>query len=120
MKTHKNLVVWQKSMLLVRRVYQLTQTFPKDEIYGLTSQIRRAAVSIPSNIAEGYGRSTDKEIIRFLYVSSGSASEVETQLIICRDIEYLSAEQFMELDVLTNEIIRMLSSLINKRSNSPC
>lgn len=118
MRNHKDLIVWQKSMMLVTRLYQATQSFPKDEIYGITSQMRRAAVSIPSNIAEGYGRGYDKELIHFLYVSLGSASELETQLIISKDINYLSLENFLELSLLNNEIIKMLSSLINKRAIS--
>lgn len=82
--------------------------------------MRRAAVSIPSNIAEGYGRNHDKELIQFLYISLGSASELETQLIICKDIDYLSDDKFEVLNGLNNEIIRMLSSLISKRNYSPC
>lgn len=120
MSTHKELIVWQKSMQLVKDLYQATKFFPKEEAYGITSQIRRAAVSIPSNIAEGYGRSHDKELLHFLYISLGSASELETQLIICNDIEYLSNEKFEKLNGLNNEVIRMLSSLINKRNILSC
>ena len=120
MRNHKDLIVWQKSMKLVKDLYQITQVFPKEEIYGITSQMRRAAVSIPSNIAEGYGRGHDKELIQFLYISLGSASELETQLIICNDIHYLSTQSFEELNSLNNEIIRMLSSIINKRNILPC
>ena len=120
MRNHKDLIVWQKSMKLVKDLYQITQVFPKEEIYGITSQMRRAAVSIPSNIAEGCGRGHDKELIQFLYISLGSASELETQLIICNDIHYLSTQSFEELNSLNNEIIRMLSSLINKRNILPC
>ena len=83
MKSHKNLVVWQKSMKLVTRLYEVTRTFPKEELFGITSQMRRAAVSIPSNIAEGYGRVYGKETLRFLSNALGSASELETQLEIC-------------------------------------
>ncbi len=117
---HKNLIVWQKSMKLVTELYHTTSYFPKEEIYGITSQIRRAAVSIPSNIAEGYGRKHDKELLRFLSVALGSATELETQLIICREINYLSADKFEELNGLNMEVIRMLSRLIEKRSISPC
>lgn len=120
MSNHKDLIVWQKSMELVKQLYQVTQTFPKEELYGITSQMRRAAVSIPSNIAEGYGRGHDKELIQFLYISLGSASELETQLIISNDILLLPNEIYDKLSSLNNEIIRMLSSLINKRSNLPC
>ena len=82
--------------------------------------MRRAAVSIPSNIAEGFGRAHEKELIHFLYVSLGSASELETQLIICHNIDYLNDIQFEELLSLNNEIIRMLSALINKRNDFIC
>lgn len=120
MRNHKDLIVWQKSMKLVKDVYRISRSFPKEEMYGITSQMRRAAISIPSNIAEGYGRGHDKELIQFLYVALGSASELETQLIICKDINYLTAEEFDMLNNLNTEVIRMLSSLINKRYYHPC
>jgi len=85
MANHKDLDVWKESMKLARSVYTLTSTFPKEELYGLTSQIRRAAVSIPSNIAEGAARNSDKEFIQFLYISLGSLAEVETQLLLAKD-----------------------------------
>ena len=116
MRNHKDLIVWQKAIFLVQRLYEITRFFPKDEIYGITSQMRRAAVSVPSNIAEGFGRGHDRELLHFLYMSLGSASELETQLIISRNIQYLSEEQYKELNGLNNEIIRMLTSLISKRS----
>ncbi|WP_455592173.1 four helix bundle protein [Bacteroides sp.] len=119
MRNHKDLIVWQKSMELVKKLYQVTQCFPKEEAYGITSQMRRAAISIPSNIAEGYGRGHDRELIQFLYISLGSASELETQLIISNDIHYLPDNSYQELSCLNNEIILMLSSLINKRVQSP-
>jgi len=84
MQTHKDLKVWQKSIDLVTDIYAITNRFPKEEMHGLTSQIRRAAVSISSNIAEGSGRFSDKELVRFLFISLGSSSELETQLIIYR------------------------------------
>ncbi len=120
MSVHKELIVWQKSMQLVKDLYQATKFFPKEELYGITSQMRRAAVSIPSNIAEGYGREHNKELLHFLYISLGSASELETQLIICKDINYLSENKFNTLNEQNNEIIRMLSSLIKTRRYSPC
>lgn len=115
MSNHKDLLVWKKSIELVKSLYLVTQGFPKNELYGMTSQIRRAAVSIPSNIAEGYARGYDKELIHFLYISLGSASELETQLVICHEIGYLSNELFDELDKENSEIMKMLISLINKR-----
>ena len=86
MSTFRNLLIWQKSMTLTTQIYQLTSTFPKEEIYGLTSQIRRCSVSIPSNIAEGYGRESDKEFLRFLNISIGSLFEMQTQLEIAKNI----------------------------------
>ena len=120
MRNHKDLIVWQKSMLLVKELYEISQSFPREELYGITSQIRRAAVSIPSNIAESYGRGHEKELVQFLYIALGSASELETQLIICKDINYLTEEKFNMLNDLNIEIVKMLSSLINKRYYHPC
>lgn len=117
MRTHKELVVWQKSMEMVKCLYLVTLAFPKEEIYGITSQMRRAAVSIPSNIAEGFGRGYDKELIHFLYMALGSASELETQLLICKDIAYISDAQYQELDSMNSEVIKMLTALINKRKS---
>lgn len=120
MRNHKDLIVWQKSMTLVKELYKMTQSFPKEELYGITSQIRRAAVSIPSNIAEGYGRGHEKELIQFLYIALGSASELETQLIICKEIGYVNEAEYDKLNDLNIEIIKMLSALINKRYYHPC
>ena len=89
MKTHKDLEIWNLGVQLVEAIYRVTSTFPKEEIYGLISQIRRAAVSIPSNIAEGAARNSLKEFIQFLYVSLGSLSELETQIIISQKLGYL-------------------------------
>ena len=86
---HKELKVWQKSMEFVKNVYEITEQFPETEIYGLTSQLRRAAVSIPSNIAEGSARSSDRELIQFLYIAIGSMAEVETQLILARELGFV-------------------------------
>lgn len=90
MKDHKELNVWKVSMDFVIEVYAITRYFPKEEIYGLTSQLRRAAVSIPSNIAEGAARNTEKEMVQFLHIALGSAAEAETQLIIAQRLEYAS------------------------------
>lgn len=117
MKEHKSLIVWQKSKELTIRVYKRTNTFPESEKFGLTNQIRRAASSIPMNIAEGYGRNSDKELIRFLYISKGSAYEVDTQLELSKELGFLSEKDFTELTNLNDEIIRMLSSLIYRREN---
>ena len=117
MATHKELIVWQKGIQLVKEVYQLTQSFPKEEVFGLTSQIRRCAVSIPSNIAEGCARRSDKELIQFLHIALGSAAELETQLIISKELSYLTDESFNTISSLNNEIIRLLSALLNRIKN---
>jgi len=108
-KTHKDLDVWKKSMTLAKEVYKLTKSFPKEEIYGLASQMRRAAVSIPSNIAEGAGRNSDKEFIQFLYVSLGSLAELETQLLLSKE---LGLPKTNELDERVERTRRMLLGLI--------
>ena len=122
MRNHKDLIVWQKSMALVRRLYEVTRAFPQEELFGLTSQMRRAAVSIPSNIAEGYGRIYDKERINFLSIVLGSASELETQLIISNDLGFMNEADSAGLSSLNNEVILMLSSLIKglRCGKSPC
>ena len=117
MKSHKDLIVWQKSMLLIKRLYEITSSYPKDEIFGITSQMRRAAVSIPSNIAEGYGRLYEKDTVRFLSTALGSASELETQMLISKQLMLASDQELDDLLMLNNEIIRMLVALSKKLSN---
>jgi len=112
MTSHKELKVWQKGIELVKSVYEVTQSFPANEQFGLVSQMRRAAVSIPSNIAEGCGRNSDKELTHFLYVALGSASELETQIIISQELNFLGNEKSEQLQSLILEIIKMTSSLI--------
>lgn len=112
MKTHKDLDVWKKSVSLVTSIYEVTKTFPNDEIYGLTNQIRRSSVSIPSNIAEGSARQGDKEFAHFLYISLGSLSELETQLIIANNLNYLSLKDYDSVITSLEEIRRMLLGLI--------
>ena len=89
-KTFKDLIAWKEGHLLVLEIYKITENFPKSEIFGLTNQMRRAAVSIPSNIAEGYGRKSSKEYKQFYSIAYGSALELDTQLIICRELELVS------------------------------
>ena len=113
-RSYRDLLVWQKSMRLVKDVYRVTRQFPDDERFGLVSQMRRCAVSIPSNIAEGHGRHQTGDFIRFLRMSNGSLFELQTQLEIARDLDYLSADDHDALDSLTRELERMLSSLIRK------
>ena len=117
METHKNLLVWQKSISFVTTVYNLTKTFPKEELYGIVSQIRRAAVSIPSNMVEGCARRNTKEYIQFLYVSLGSAAELETQLIISYNLNFIKENDKQRLSIDLEEIIRMLTGLIRSLNN---
>ena len=93
METHKDLRVWQQSIEMVTSIYLMTQSIPKEEMFGLVSQLRRASVSVPSNIAEGYARGTDKEKLHFLRISSGSMSEVETQLMLSLNLGYIDQEK---------------------------
>ena len=111
MKTHRDLKVWGNSINLVTQVYQITNNFPKEELFGITSQIRRAAVSIPSNIAEGAARTSRKEFRKFLSIALGSASELETQFIISKNLNYLnpdSAESLMSELIIIQKMIQGL------------
>lgn len=108
------LLVWQKSHKLVLKIYEITKFFPKDEQFGLTSQIRRAAVSILSNIVEGKARGSKKDYRRFLLISRGSLEEVKYQLLLAKDLRYISYEVYMEILDITNEVGKMLNGLINK------
>ena len=105
-------------MVLAKDIFDVTARFPKSETFGLVSQMRRCAVSIPSNIAEGYGRGTNKDLVHFLYVSLGSSNELETQLILSRDFEYLNEEESSMLIQLNEQVNKMLSSLIYTRKES--
>ena len=117
MSPYKNLRVWNESMELAKMVYLLTASFPREELYGLSSQMRRCAVSIPSNIAEGYGRGTNAELIHFLYISLGSSNELDTQLELSRRFAYVNDEDFIMLDALNNSVNKMIQSLIYVRKN---
>ena len=114
MKTYKDLVVWQKSIELVIAVYELTDKFSKEEIYGLTSQIRRAAVSIPSNIAEGKMRGGTQEFKRFLLIAFASGAELETQLIIAKKLPKTAKLDYNKVGSLLEEIMKMLNKLISQ------
>ena len=114
MNTFRDLLIWQKSMDLVTEIYQLTKSFPKEEIYGLSSQIRRSSVSIPSTIAEGYGRDGNNDYLRFLNISMSSLFEIQTQLEISFNLKYLSENQFNKINGESREIERMLSAFIRK------
>ena len=113
-KTYRDLIVWQKSMALITEVYKVTKNFPHDEMYGLVVQMRRCSVSIPSNIAEGYGRNSTPDYIRFLKMALGSLYELQTQLDISQNLKYLQDDTFGQLFESSREVERMLSSLIRK------
>lgn len=112
-KTHKDLLVWKKSIDLVEQIYKFTKQFPKEELYGITNQMRRCAVSIPANIAKGSGRKNKAEFIQFLHIALGSASELETHLIISQRLGFLSSNSYDEIMNALNEIIKMICGLIN-------
>jgi four helix bundle protein len=111
-RSYQDLAIWKKAMELVVQVYHLTRRLPREEMHGLTSQMRRAAVSIPTNIAEGWGRGSRKEYIQFLRIARGSLLELETLLAISRSLRYLSQEDMQATLALVEEISRMLSGLI--------
>ncbi len=113
MNSYKELIVYKKSIELSVLMYSTTENFPKSELYGLTSQIRRSAVSIPSNIAEGQRRGSKNEYIQFLRISYGSGAELETQLLIAYRIGYLSKEKSQDLNSYLDEIMKMLNKLIS-------
>ncbi len=110
---HKNLTVYKRSVEFVTTIYNLTKVFPKDEMYGLTSQIRRSAISIPSNISEGTARKSDKEMIQFLYISMGSSAELDTQLEIARNLNFISQENYNDANHELAEIAKMINGLIS-------
>ncbi len=111
-KNFQDLIVWQKAMKLVKETYVLVKSLPKEEQYALSDQMRRAAVSIPSNIAEGQGRNTEKEFIQFLHVAKGSNAELMTQILICVDLGYLKQEQVQRALQLNRETGQLLTALI--------
>ncbi|PIG91859.1 four helix bundle protein [Gloeocapsopsis sp. IPPAS B-1203] len=114
MKDFRQLKIWEKAHALTLAVYQATRVFPKEELYGLTSQMRRACVSIPANIAEGCGRKGEAELARFLQISMGSASELEYYLFLSRDLHLLTSQEYENLAKALSELKRMLNSFIQK------
>jgi four helix bundle protein len=108
----KNLLVWQKSHVCALQIYRLTKQFPDDERFGLTSQLRRGAASIPANLAEGCGRGSDQDFARFVQIAMGSAAEVEYHLILARDLEYVKSDDFASAASAIEEVKRMLASLL--------
>lgn len=116
-QSYKDLIVWQKSMDLTVLVYELTEEFPKSEIYGLTSQMRRCSVSIPSNIAEGSRRSTKKDYSHFMSIAFGSGSELETQVEIAKRLFFSKDLDFIKIDSLLDEVMRMLNKMVSSLNN---
>ncbi len=114
MRGFKELKVWRKSHEMTVAVYETTRTFPGEELYGLTSQLRRSAASIGANIAEGCGRRSDGEMARFLQIARGSASEIEYHILLARDLRYLPDEEFRRLSGQADEVQRMLTALIQR------
>ncbi len=116
MAEFRDLIIWQDSIKLVKDVYNLVKGFPKEEIFGLTSQIKRAVVSIPSNIAEGKGRQTKKEFVNYLHISLGSLYELKTQLIIAKELKFI--EDFNEIEKNIEKLEKMINSLIRRNKNA--
>ena len=114
MKDFRTLKVWEKSHTLVLAIYKVTQDFPKNELYGLTSQIQRAAVSVPTNIAEGCGKDSDAELGRYLKIAMGSSSELEYLLMLIHDLNYLTGNQYNQLQDNLVEVRKMLNAFIQK------
>jgi four helix bundle protein len=112
LKNFKDLKVWQKAYQLCLEIYRITRKFPKEEIYGITSQMRRSAISIPSNIAEGYGRRTKGEYIQSLYIAYGSNCELETQVLLSGDLGFIEKSEFLRIQNEIGDIERMLKGLI--------
>jgi four helix bundle protein len=110
-QSYRGLLAWQKAVEMVKSVYQATKQFPKDEMYGLTSQLRRAVVSVPSNIAEGQGRNSTKEFLHHLSIAYGSLMEVETQLIISGELDYITKNEVSQLLNKTAEVGRLINGL---------
>ena len=118
-RTYRDLVVWQKAMAYVTSIYEATRTFPKEELYGLVAQLRRSAVSIPSNIAEGFGRRARADYVRFLQIALGSLYETQTQMEIATNLGYLAIQSSAPVYESSREIERMLWSLTNKLNEKP-
>ena len=114
MQNYKNLLVWQKGHLLTLEVYNITKAFPSHEMYGLTSQLRRASTSIPTNLSEGTGKLTDLDFRRYVSIAFGSSNEVEYLIYLAYNLEYMTEAEFEKLDTLSKEVKKMLSGLIDK------
>jgi four helix bundle protein len=117
-QNYRDLILWQKAMDLVEQVYRTTRSFPKSEVYGLTSQMRRAAVSIPSNIAEGQGRGGDPEMVRFVRIAYGSLREVETQVLIANRLKYCDQAETKQIMEMAAEVGRLANGLIRSKERA--
>jgi len=117
MHNFRELKVWEKARFFHRDIYKVTKRFPKEDLFGLTSQIRRSAVSVPSNIAEGCGRNSDKDLCRFLDIANGSAFELETQLILAYDVDLISEEEMAQFELRVKEIQKMLFSFRSSKQS---
>jgi four helix bundle protein len=113
-RCYRDLLIWQKGIDLVERIYSLTKLFPREELYGLSAQLRRSAVSIPSNIAEGFARSHNREYRQFLFISLGSCSELITQMTICQRLKYLDNQKANEIIQEADSLSRMIMALVKK------
>jgi len=111
-QSYRELVAWQKSIVLVTEIYKATKLFPRDEIFGLVSQLRRAAVSIPSNIAEGHGRLTNLDRKHFVSQARGSVLDLETQILSAHNLGYLGLDEFQRLEALSSEVVRIINGLL--------
>lgn len=118
LRTHKDLDVWKEAMKLTKEIYTLTKSFPKEELYGITAQMRRAAVSIPSNIAEGAARATNKEFIQFLHIALGSLSELETQCILAVELELMNQFPQESIELTRKLILGLIRHLQNRNRQS--
>lgn len=118
-KSYKDLIVWKKAMDLVEMVYQVTKEFPREELYGLANQLRRAAVSVPSNIAEGHARKSTAEFRNFLSIARGSLAEVETQLLIAKRLGYINTQRVESILLIQVEVNKMTNALIGKLVPNP-
>ena len=119
MNTYKDLIVWQKAFILVKEIYVLTEKFPKSEVYGLFSQMRRSVISLPSNIAEGYCRNSRKEFIQFLNIAFASGAELGTQILLAKSLDFIKDEEAKKSEMLLEEVMKMLNVLMRNLKNKP-
>jgi len=119
MQTYRELIVWQKAMQLVKVVYRLTEKFPKSEMFGLVSQMRRASVSIPANLAEGYSRKHRPEYVQFARIAYGSGAELETFLVLTKELDFAESAEITKVEAMLDEVMRMLNKLISSLVAKP-